>query len=96
MKKMTKIVDYINKYDQNGHDKTMIELLKSYINTSWRSGVVFKEPVVINKFKRIIRGEEYRYNHHTNAYKVYLNGDITIEVSVYKFKQFARKFNYLF
>ena len=97
MKNTTFIVNYINKHINNKCDTFIINLLNQYLtssytfkesNYSWQPG--FKTSEVIAY--RVYPDAEMAYNHKTNRLLVVFSDNTEIDISLYKFKKYAKNY----
>ena len=91
------IVNYINKHIENQSNPQIINLLNQYLtssytlkesNYSWQPG--FKTNDVIAY--RVYQDTEMAYKHKTNRLLVTFADNTELDISLYKFKKYARKF----
>jgi hypothetical protein len=97
MKNTTFIVNYINKHINDNCDTFIINLLNQYLTSSytlkesnynWQPG--FKTSEVIAY--RVYPDAEMAYNHKTNRLLVVFSDNTEIDISLYKFKKYAKNY----
>lgn len=90
------IVKYINKHIKNQNDQQIINLLEQYLTSSytlkesnynWQPG--FKEAHVDSY--RVYPDSEMANNHKTNRLLVVFSDNTEVDISLYKFKKYAKR-----
>jgi hypothetical protein len=93
--KTSYIVEYINKHIKDQNNQQIINLLNQYLtssytfkesNYSWQPG--FKTSEVITY--RVYPDTEMAYKHKTNRLLVVFLDNTEIDISLYKFKKYAK------
>ena len=97
MKNTTFIVNYINKHINNKCDTFIINLLNQYLtssytlkesNYSWQPGFKTSEVITYGVYPYT----EMTYNHKTNRLLVVFSDNTEVDISLYKFKKYAKNY----
>lgn len=95
--KISYIVEYINKHIKNQNNQQIINLLNQYLTSSytlkeskysWQPGFKTSEVVAY----RVYPDTEMAYKHKTNRLLVVFSDNTEIDISLYKFKKYAKHY----